>query len=247
MPYMSSSSSSPPPSHCAETPSTVDALHKDHALPAVGDFALEAAPSYDFLLFPDDPIPVLSSSPTPSSETRLTQNVAERRKPLRDEVDRAMLPLQKPHRRKRYLPALDPLPPQLSSAAAAQQGRPESPDSDLAYYQLVPKPQLGRKGLNGARSPAIHQPQPRRLRGSPTHAATNSVLDTNRVNRPFPSSPPPAPRIGRLPTPDLVPMDARAFCKCCTTSVPRERCELCRNVQRSQRDLDLLGVGSIFD
>lgn len=230
-----------PQAYWAPNSSSINVLHKDLALSPDDFGGSEAALSYDFQLFPDEELPV-SSSPMTSHGQRVAQDVVGIRKVLREERYQTTLPLQGSSRQRQYLPAVDQLPHKLDPAGAAMamagHGRRHSAQPYATRTRREFKP----------RSPPRHpgSVQSLTIRHQPRHSETQLRYGESNIDDSFLSSPPPAPRIERLPTPDLVPMEARPFCDCCTTPGPRKLCELCRK-RKVRRDYDLLGVGTKFD
>lgn len=277
--------------HRAHKPSMRDISHTQHTLHSAHDFGIEAAPSADFLLFPDKTATMLSSwaPPYPTMPSNGRELVHQPRNLPRG-VEGVAMPPGRTTSPKGYAPSPDSRQAGTKLTAASHR-RGRSTGSLLGHAKHVSKPKginavrgnepghvmssrpSSRQGwhlptldpplaaphdvesgyapvrsLSGSQSPSsqIGHAEPGYWVFSSTQAATNQSHDDSD-NDPS-RSPPPAPRIERLPTPDLPPAEALSFCNCCATADAghHEACALVRN-RKLQRNFDLLGVGSMFD
>lgn len=237
--------SSPLPQR-APNPSIINTFSNDHASLPGHDQRSEAALSYDFQLFPDDtvgtsPYMAMPSKAVQSIEKRVPQGAIKTSEDLQKEKYRTMLPANPVSEHEHYLAALKSLSPIQSLPAAQANSRCGAGGVALSRSTVELLPGTVHPGI--VHASGLGYPTPSSYR-SWTQAATKPSNAGSDMRDLY--SPPAAPRIERLQTPDLVPMEARAFCDCCTTSGPRKPCELCQK-RKVERDFDLFGVGSMFD
>ncbi|KAF2803605.1 uncharacterized protein BDZ99DRAFT_167573 [Mytilinidion resinicola] len=92
--------------------------------------------------------------------------------------------------------------------------------SDSSHHVIGDPPRLSRSHAK----PVIHQNSPDAAKNV-TQTQLN-VKNTGFIQPDVPS-PPPTPRLGRLPTPDLSDLDETPFCDCCEESSRFKYCTSC--------------------
>ncbi|EKG11126.1 hypothetical protein MPH_11744 [Macrophomina phaseolina MS6] len=240
------SSLSPSLQYPAPKPSMLYTFSNDHALFPELDSSSEAAPSSDFQLYPDGTI---STSPytTTSSKALLSirekppQDMTNGHEYARDERVPNMLQTCPTLDHEHYSALRTPLQ-YVQSLRTVRTGSTYTAGYPGHLQRSVELP--GEKicsEMSNALGAECPGPSPYRSWTEIATKPSNNGSDAGRV-----PSPPPAPRIERLRTPDLVPMEACTFCECCTTSDGRRPRELCRK-RELERDFDLFGVGMMFD